>query len=668
MDEEQILLELQKRNVDVNSLISSSNNILQELKSRGLEETQDGNFLPTVEQQRKDQGAYGRIVDDMEIPETNSRSQAIEDYLTSPEFGRLALEISGAVAGAAFPPLAVARAAMLVRPALRLAATKMGGAAVGGAGGAAISQTFDPTFNPEDDFGEVMSSISKDMLRSGAIAATGEGAGLLIGKGITKVLGKNKKLLDGAEDAVKTIEEQKTKILANPKSYSQEVKDAVKVGQLTPALLQKGQTIDILENVSESSLFGGGALRYAKEGANTVAQSGLDDFLKLYKVKAGDGALGQLFQKTLTKDLQAFKSIANTKYKAVDDALSTNNFANNFQVDLTNLKTFAAEELKNLGLKGQSSGLKTFLQDILSEPNYTTFKRANILRGDFLEESRRFTTETLGKKKGRLSAIASQEITDAMDNSVVPNSVKSLLKDANKHYREGAEVFNDTLFKKIIDNDPDLVYKSIIAAGDRPTLVKKTFEILNKRIKDVGERNILKNKIRGEFLDDLMSKSQRSNDQFGVELDAEKLFKNFAKKEDTFKAIFSNTEINNFKKFQNALKFAQGRKSKTGGLPGGMMIQMKQSGALIQLASAASAYGTGMTGVSAGILIAPAIIAKAFTTPKIIKALTLGIKYQDNPSLSRRYFLQSMTYMAEDGLISEDDLENIKNDVEDSKK
>jgi len=668
MDEEQILLELQKRNVDVNSLMSSSDNILQELKARGLEETQDGNFLPTVEQQRKDQGAYGRIVDDMEIPEANSRSQAVEDYLTSPEFSRLALEITGAVAGAAFPPLAVARAAMLVRPALRLAATKMGGAAVGGAGGAAVSQTFDPTFNPEDDFFEAMGSISKDMLKSGAIAATGEGAGLLIGKGITKVLGKNKKLLDGAEDAVKTIEEQKTKILANPKSYSQEVKDAVKVGQLTPALLQKGQTIDILENVSESSLFGGGALRYAKEGANTVAQSGLDDFLKLYKVKAGDGALGQLFQKTLTKDLQAFKSIANTKYKAVDDALSTNNFANNFQVDLTNLKTFAAEELKNLGLKGQSSNLKSFLTDILNEPNYTTFKRANILRGDFLEQSRAFTTETLGKKKGRLSAIASQEITDAMDNSVVPNSVKSLLKDANKHYREGAEVFNDTLFKKIIDNDPDLVYKSIIAAGDRPTLVKKTFEILNKRIKDVGERNILKNKIRGEFLDDLMSKSQRSNDQFGVELDAEKLFKNFAKKEDTFKAIFSNTEINNFKKFQNALKFAQGRKSKTGGLPGGMMIQMKQSGALIQLASAASAYGTGMTGVSAGILIAPAIIAKAFTSPKIIKALTLGIKYQDNPSLSRRYFLQSMTYMAEDGLISEDDLENIKNDVEDSKK
>ena len=673
MDEEQILLELQKRNVDLNSLMSSSDNILQELKSRGLEENKDGSFLPTVEQQRKDQGAYGKIVDDMEIPEANSRSQAVEDYLTSPEFGRLALEITGGVAGAVLAPaiapaVLVGRAAMMVRPALQAAATRMAGAGIGEMAGASVSQTFDPSFNSQDDFSEIAKDISKDLLRAGATGVAGEGVGQLIGKGITKIVGRNKKLLEGAEDAVKTIEEQKTKILANPKSYSQEVKDAVKVGQLTPALLQKGQTIDILENVSESSLFGGGSLRYAKEGANTVAQSGLDDFLKIYKIKAGDGALGQLFQKTLTKDLQAFKSIANTKYKAVDDALSTDNFANNFQVDLTNLKTFAAEELKNLGLKGQSSNLKNFLTDILNEPNYTTFKRANILRGDFLEQSRAFTTETLGKKKGRLSAIASQEITDAMDNSVVPNRVKGLLKDANKHYREGADVFNDTLFKKIIDNDPDLVYKSIVAAGDRPNLVEKTFEILDKRIKDVSERTLLKNKIKGEFLDDLMTKSQRSNDQFGIELDAEKLFKNFAKKEDTFKAMFSTAEINNFKKFQNALKFAQGRKSKTGGLPGGMMIQMKQSGALIQLASAASAYGTGMTGVSAGILIAPAVIAKAFTTPKIIKALTLGIRYQDNPSLSRRYFLQSMTYMAQDGLISEDDLENIKNDVEEDKK
>lgn len=667
MDEEQILLELQKRNINVNSSMSSSDDLLEELKTRGLEQTKDGSFLPTVEQQRKEQGAYGRIVDDMEIPEANTRSQAVEDYLTSKEFGRLALEISGGVAGAFFPPLAVARAAMLVRPALQQAATRMMGAGLGEATGAAVSQTFDPTFNSEDDFNKIAKDISIDLLRAGATGVAGEGIGQVIGKGITKIIGRNKKLIDGADEAVKTIDEQKLKInksiLKDPKSYSQEVKDAVKVGQLTPGLLQKGQTIDILENISESSLFGGGALRYAKEGANTIAQSGLDDFVDLYKVKAGDGALGQLFQKTLTKDVEAFKSMANAKYKALDDALSSQKFANNFQVDLTDLKTFAGNELSNLGAKSESTGLKTFLQGILAEPNYTTFKRANILRGDYLEVSRAFTTETLGKKKGRLSAIAGEKITDAMENSPIPSSVKGLLKSANKHYREGAEVFNDTLFKKIIDNDPDLVYKSIIAAGDRPTLIKRTFEILDKRIKDVGERTLLKNKIRGEFLEDIMSRSQKSNDQFGVEIDASKLFANFTKKEETFKAMFSNKEIADFKKFQNALQFAQGRKSKVGGLPGGMMVQMKQSGAIIQLAGAATSAGAGFGTVGAGILIGPAVIAQAFTKPKIIKALTLGIKYQDNPGLSRRYFLQSMTYMAQEGLISEDELENIKSDV-----
>jgi len=80
--------------------------------------------LPTVDQQRQQQGAYGRILDYDEAPEMNERSQAVSDYLTSPEFGRLVLEVGGAVAGTAFAPqltlpLYVGRAAAFVRPALQ---------------------------------------------------------------------------------------------------------------------------------------------------------------------------------------------------------------------------------------------------------------------------------------------------------------------------------------------------------------------------------------------------------------------------------------------------------------------------------------------------------------------------------------------------------------------
>ena len=160
----------------------------------------------------------------------------------------------------------------------------------------------------------------------------------------------------------------------------------------------------------------------------------------------------------------------------------------------------------------------------------------------------------------------------------------------------------------------------------------------------------------------MLSRSQVENNQFGVEVDAGKLFKNYTQKKKTFETMFSKEERSNFNKFLNALRFAQGRKSKAGGLPGGMMIQMKQSGAILELGGLLG-VGTGFTGAGATFLLGPAVIAKAFTTPKIIKSLTLGFQYSDNPTLARRYLLQSLTYMAADGLISQDDLNEVKSQL-----
>ena len=645
--------------------------IIAELKARGVDtsefETEEDVSTDGVSVPKKDETFQG-VQDYMDIPDQTERSKAVEDYLTSPEFARLVLEITGGVVGAAYAPqfslpVLVGKLAGKVRPVLNAAVTRMAGAGIGEGAAAGVSQTFNPTFDSDDDFNEIASEILRDILIKGSIGATGEGAGLVVSKVINKVASKNKKLIKGAEEAVETIEKQKEIILNAPKgTYSAEIIEAAKSGELTPALLQSGQIIDILENVAESSIIGGGKIRYAKEGANTVAQTGIDNFIKQYKLIAGDGELGVLFQKVLTNDISAFKAAAKVKYKAVDKALSSKKFANNFQVDLSDLKKFAKEELADIGFKQQSAGVKKFLEDILAENNYITFSRANILRGDALEIIRDLTVEPLGKKKGRQAAIFADKITEAMEDSPVPESVKKLLLDANDHYREGAKVFNDTLFKKIINSDPDLVYKAIIAAGDRPTLVKRTFDILDKRIKDPAERALLKNKIRGEFLEDMLSRSQVENNQFGVEVDAGKLFKNYTQKKKTFETMFSKEERSNFNKFLNALRFAQGRKSKAGGLPGGMMIQMKQSGAILELGGLLG-VGTGFTGAGATFLLGPAVIAKAFTTPKIIKSLTLGFQYSDNPTLARRYILQSLTYMAADGLISQDDLNEVKSQL-----
>ena len=110
-----------------------------------------------------------------------------------------------------------------------------------------------------------------------------------------------------------------------------------------------------------------------------------------------------------------------------------------------------------------------------------------------------------------------------MDSATVPDSVKAMLKKANTHYREGAEVFDTKLFSKIIESDPEIVYKAIVASGDRPSLIKKTVEIINKRIKDPIQKDTLINAIRGQFLEDVMIKSSKSVSQYGTQLDANKL-------------------------------------------------------------------------------------------------------------------------------------------------
>lgn len=89
MSKEQILKELKNRGVNPPSLNSSNlkkNQILDELKKRGIDPTKTITDSPLASQEITGITNYG------ELPETNARTQAVEDYLTSPAFGRLALE------------------------------------------------------------------------------------------------------------------------------------------------------------------------------------------------------------------------------------------------------------------------------------------------------------------------------------------------------------------------------------------------------------------------------------------------------------------------------------------------------------------------------------------------------------------------------------------------
>ena len=154
MDRQAILNEINRRK-NITSIFSKSD-IEEEIKKR-------------------QKSPYGNIVDDMEIPEGNARTEAIEEYLKSPEFRRLALEIGGGVAGAMTGGTLFA-ATKLMRPALGLLYRSLG-AGIGEGAAAGAAQTFDPR---ED--------LAKEIFRGFATGMSAETIGAAIPAIIKKLV------------------------------------------------------------------------------------------------------------------------------------------------------------------------------------------------------------------------------------------------------------------------------------------------------------------------------------------------------------------------------------------------------------------------------------------------------------------------------------------------
>ena len=192
---------------------------------------------------RRRESPYNRIVDDTEIPEGNARTEAIENYLSSPQFRRLALEILGGVAGAATGgTLFAARAAL--RPALGLLYRSLG-AGIGEGAAAGAAQVFDP----RDD-------LAKEVLRGFATGLSAETIGAAIPAMISKIGFKGIKYSDDAEQAERTLNKLKDRARRSGTSKVDDIKD----GLITPGIGSDNRFVDILENISEKSIFAGGKI------------------------------------------------------------------------------------------------------------------------------------------------------------------------------------------------------------------------------------------------------------------------------------------------------------------------------------------------------------------------------------------------------------------------
>ena len=591
------------------------------------------------QKQKAERRSLPGIVDDIDIAEGNERTEAIENYLKSKEFARLATEVGFAIGGA-MTGGTLAAARLVLRPALQTLYRSLG-AGVGQATGAGIAST---TFDPKEE-------LSKDVLRAFAQGATFEAVGAAVPALISKIKLRGIKTSKDADEAEKIIQSQKEE-LGKVSKLDDELATALKEGQLTPGLQTENRFIDIAENVTEKSLFGGGKLIKARKGAETLTNKFLDDYIANYgDITRSD--YGELLQRAITGNVDEWKIAAKGAYQALDDKLRV--VSGGARVDITDIKKSAQKLLDEAKptAKLQPDALK-IPKTILEQNDFVPFSTANAIRSQFLGVTRS-TNELISGQSQRYAAILAKEITETLDDvgkSNLSPSVREAYTKAQKIWRDGSEVFNTKLINKLIREDPEQVFKTLIKP-ERPSTVKKVFKAINET-KDQTVKKDLKDSLKGAFLFDLKSESIKRYDT----LKGDYLLKNLNKYGDSvLNELFTPAELTNVRGLLSALKVAQ-QKTVGEGVPGGVFIQLTQAGALLGL-------GTGMfTLPSAAILLTPKIISSLFTNTKFVNLLKTGFALKPGDPKYYRWSTRFINAMVTEGLIDRDEADDALDELE----
>jgi hypothetical protein len=653
--------------------------------------------------------------------------EVTENFLTSPKFGRILTEVGLAIGGSiatgglALPGLAL-RAGMLARPFLTQLAKSSIGAGVGGGTGAAVAQTFDPK---ED--------VVKEILRASMEGALGEAIGGPVvikgGQLVGKVLGsRNPKqfndLLDGAEAAENALKEKSAQILKDPLKFAEKYglkTDAKNIEKLTsaakemsqgltPGVKSSNRTLEIIENISQKSLIGGGAITKRYEAAKSIGDLVAKDMLEQYKVVANEADLGKLFFESLGGARGAFDTTKNKLYQAVDDILIKNGAKGTEVIPVESSLRKSVDELKDFysetGIPENIAPVITKMEKNLRDrAGKYSFSQLDKLRKSLVDTQFNTTGKEAKVQVGKLIKTVDDILTDKNLKDVIPEEAVEALGKANTFFREGNDVFTrgiianmlkkagedglilgkdakaiQQVFKTITGQDNVTSTKALfreidaltgknVKAGDGFTAIKGIIDpATNKPMLTIAQANKLKDSFKGQYLANALRAAEDGSTQFGSFYNAKKFDDALSKGEGKLRDfLFQGKDKTALEGLQNTLAFAQGDLSRLPGLPGGIFIQLKQAGAAGTILSLGSVGGAaGVAGVmgglvpAAGILLAPAIASKIMLNPKFSnlvfkESAKLVAKGENTPSKMGVLYRQIIGRMLTDGLITKEE-------------
>src|SRR3990167_8161811 len=439
----------------------------------------------------------------------------------------------------------------------------------------------------------------------------GEAGGALLEKGLSKALTPGvPKLEPGAEMTAARL--------------------AAKGGILTPAKATSSRFFDILENVADVSLFGGGGMSKTLKQAQDIIAGQADDFANSFSKMASKEDAGVLLRDLVNDGMAAFKAQARANYSKIDGIVDSG-------VSLTKLKDLAKQIKIDLqaGLPSGSPGTKTVVDDVIEKSDVVTFGEASALRSDLLAIGRSTSDLIPGKAQAaakRMSSILDADMQDAA-KTLDPNALAEW-QVANKFWKDGKKTFDNSLIKSLMRKEPELVFDAAIKNG-RPGTIR--------RLREISGGGTEWEAVQGQFLSDLLKKS---SNEVG-ELNGVALLKNVNKfGNDALKELFPNAAHR-----QNIYELAQAMR----------LTQTKPQDTAMRLATQFAQVGAGIaiyTGdldptdeKAIAIFLGPFALSKALTNRAIVKWLTVGVKAPKGTNIGLQAVSKLTAELSKNGLL-----------------
>lgn len=396
---------------------------------------------------------------------------------------------------------------------------------------------------------------------------------------------------------------------------------ATKQPALLPAQLTESPLLDTIQEVSKRSFLGGGGIIKAQQLTDDVVSGLVTDFTKNLRGNTGRLEVGELVFNALDEGIDAFSASGTALYNTVDDltrAQFTTGLGEQLTVtkkltngvDLTSAKKTARSLLSQAQKGIRTKEQTTVLNEIINKPDLVSFSDAHILRSDLLKIARSGSELVKGKAQGVAKAVG-KPIDNAMNQAAKDLSGDALnaWREANKFWKSGKNTFNSRFVRGLASADPEVALERVLQSGKPSNIIK-----LRKVIDDP----IVWKKIQGEFV----NKLQRTaiTDEISGTLSGKALLRNIRTAgDDMFRAIAPNGELNNFKKFSEALALNQAKQPGGGGAT--VFIALAQAGAAGKIIFTGDADVGSLT-----ILGGPFLLSKILTSPGASKILLEGFK------------------------------------------